>query len=612
MLKRYCPIFIVLLLTVFFAPKVNAQSNYIDSVLNWIKENPKVDSEYIVSLHRLSYRYNENDVKKSFEYYEKVSTLSDSLNFTYGKSLAQINLALLLSSAGNYEASNSAYFKAIDYAEACHALRLKAVAMNNIGENFGILKNLGKCREYTEKAIPLNTQLKAWRGVAINYELLQRCDLIEDKFANAKKNLDLGMPYALRLNENYILSQYYVGYGKLKAVENDIDSAQFYFKKAMSQAKYQNDLRNKYNVYRAKAKYLKNLSPSEKIVLLDSAYMLATKTHYLDGIAQAAELLSDEYELNNNKDSSLAYYRIYRSANDSLFSENNRRNILIKEADWMIKRKEIENAHLREISLIQKRDIVFKNILLAVTGALLLLILATSFFIYKNIQSKKKRTDAALKQKIAEIQMQSIRSQMNPHFIFNCLNSIENFIMRNEKLAASDYLNKFSELIRIMLESSRYDTIPFQKSMAAIILYLELEQLRFNNKFTYKFDVDPELINGDYKVPPLLMQPYVENAILHGISQSERESLQLHLSAYIDNGYIIYIVEDNGIGREQSSRYKKNNNPNHESLGNKLTQERIEIFNQQQNAEGGVTIMDLYNEKNEPNGTRVSVKIKAI
>lgn len=594
------------------ATNVNAQSNYIDSVLNWIKENPKVDSQYILSLHRLSYRYNENDIKKSFEYYEKVSNLSDSLNFTYGKSLAQINLALLLSSSGNFEASNSAYFKAIDYAEECHALRLKAVALNNIGENFGILKNLDKCREYTEMAIPINTELKAWRGVAINYELLQQCDLKEDKYANAKKNLDMGMPFALRANENYILSQFYLGYGKLKAVEGDTDSAQFYFKKAMNQAKQQNDLRNKYKVYRAKAKYLKNLSHSSKILLLDSAYILATKTHYLEGIAQSAELLSNEYELNNNKDSSLAYYRIYRSANDSLFSENNRRNIIIKEADWMIKRKEIENAHLREISLIQKRDIVFKNILLAVTGALLLLIIVTSFFIYKNIQSKKKRADAALKQKIAEIQMQSIRSQMNPHFIFNCLNSIENFIMRNEKMAASDYLNKFSELIRIMLESSRHDTIPFQKSFAAIKLYLELEQLRFNNKFSYKFDIDPELINGDYKVPPLLMQPYVENAILHGLSQSESELLQLHLSVHLENGYIIYIVEDNGIGREQSAKYRNTNNPNHVSLGNKLTQERIEIFNQQHNAEGGVTITDLYNENNEACGTRVLVKIKAI
>lgn len=612
MRKHHYPVFIFLLLTVWVALKANAQSNYRDSLLNWIKENPKIDSQYILTLHRLSYRYNENDIKKSFEYYEKVSTLSDSLNFTYGKSLAQINLALLLSSAGNYEASNSAYFKAIDYAEECHALRLKAVSLNNIGENFGILKDLNKCREYTNLAIPINIQLKAWRGVAINYELLQQCDLKEDKFTNAKKDLDLGMPYAIRANENYILSQYYLGYGKLKAIENDTDSAQFYFNKAMRQAKHQNDLRNKYKVYRAKAKYLGNLSPTSKIEFLDSAYILAQQTHYLEGIAQAAELLSNEYEQINNKDSSLAYYRIYRSVNDSLFSENNRRNIIIKEADWMIKRKEIENTHLREISLIQKRDIIFKNILLAVTGALLLLMIATSFFIYKNIQSKKKRTDAALKQKIAETQMQSIRSQMNPHFIFNCLNSIENFIMRNEKMAASEYLNKFSELIRIMLESSRHDTIPFQKSMAAIKLYLELEQLRFNNKFTYELKIDPELINGDYKIPPLLMQPYVENAILHGISQSELESLQLHLSASLDNGYIIYVVEDNGIGREQSAKYKNANNLNHESLGNKLTQERIEIFNQQQSAEGGVTITDLYNEKNEPCGTRVRVKIKAI
>jgi LytS/YehU family sensor histidine kinase len=208
--------------------------------------------------------------------------------------------------------------------------------------------------------------------------------------------------------------------------------------------------------------------------------------------------------------------------------------------------------------------------------------------------------------------MQAIRSQMNPHFIFNCLNSIENFIMRNEKTEAREYLNKFSELIRIMLESSRYDVIPFSKSLEAIKLYVELEQLRFNNKFSIQIQVDPRLVQGDYRVPPLLSQPYVENAILHGISQSESDSLRLFLSASLKEDYIVYIIEDNGIGREQSEKYKNTNKPHHKSLGIKLTQERIDIFNQQQNAEGGVVITDLYDDSHQPAGTRVRIQIKAV
>lgn len=584
----------------------------IDSLKDWLRQHPKIDSEHIQTLHRLSYRLYEKDIKQSFAYYEKVSTLSDSMNFIYGKSIAQINLGLLLYTSGNYEASNSAYFKAIDYAESCGALRAKAVCLNNIADNFNTLNNFEKCREYTLEAIDINTKLKAWRGVAINYELLHECDLKQKLYKDAKNNLLTGMPFALMSNESYILSPYYLGFGKLHAIDHNIDSAKFYFDKAMQEAKQENDLRNVYQVYIASAEYLNNISDDQKIILLDSAYSIARETSYLKGIAHSTELLSALYDKKRNKDASLSFYRIYRAANDSLFSKNNQRNLIIKESDWMIKRKEIENKHLQELSLLQEKDLVVKNALLFALLLLLILIIAISFFIYKNIQSKKKHTESSFKQKIAEIQMQSLRVQMNPHFIFNSLNSIENFIMKNDKREASRYLNKFADLIRMILESSRTRLVPFAKDLEAIKLYVELEQLRFNNKFSFRTCIDPQLTDGEYNVPALLIQPYIENAVLHGLSQSESENLELSLSATLQEQYIIYTICDNGIGRKQSKKYKNENKPYHKSLGLELMQERIDIFNLQQNAESSVEITDLYNERNEAVGTTVQLKIKAL
>lgn len=603
---------VLMLFFLLFTQPLFAQSNRIDSLLKWISKHPKVDSQYILTLHRISYRYSENNIQKAFTYYEMVSSLSDSLNFTYGKSLAQINLGLVLASAGNYEASNNAYFKAIEFAEKCNALRLKAVSLNNIGDNFSILEDFTKCRQYTLKAILINHQLKAWRGVAVNYELLHQCDLKEKLYGGARHNLDMGMPYARKANESYILSQYYLGYGKLYAINNHMDSANYYFSRAMMEANTQDELRNKYQVYRAKAEYLKLLSPAKKISLLDSAYSIAKQTRYHEGIIETSEELSNVYDQLNKKDSSLFYYRIFRSAYDSLFTENNRWNLVIKEADWMIKRKEIENQHLKELSLIQKKDLIFKNTLLLTIIVLLLLIITSSAIIYNHIQSHKKNVEASLKQKITNIQMQSLRAQMNPHFIFNSLNSIENFIMKNEKVAASNYLNKFSELIRIILDSSRTELVPFTKNMEGIRLYVELEQLRFNHKFSFNIKADDELLNGDYKVPSLLTQPYIENAIVHGISQSEKDYLELNLEAKLEGDYIIYTIRDNGIGREKSRRFNSQNKPNHNSMGLQLIEERINIFNLQQNGEGGVVITDLYDENHEPCGTRIELKIKAI
>ncbi|MEO6550328.1 MAG: histidine kinase [Ferruginibacter sp.] len=595
-----------------FTLTIFCQNKMIDSLVDWIVQHPKVDSSHIITLHRISYRFNENDVKKSFYYYQKVVSLSDSLNFVYGKSLGEINLGLLLSNSANYEASNTAYFRAIDFAELSNALRLKAVSLNNIGENFKILKNYEKCRQYTKDAIVINTKLAAWRGVAINYELLHECDLEEGMYEDSKKQLVTGMPFAQRANENYILSQYSVGFGKLQAINNHFDSAAHYFSLALQQAKSQGDLRNEYQAYLAQAKYLTEMPTPEKISILITAMNIAKETRYLEGQANASLELSNVYDQLNNKDSSLFYYRVHRLAYDTLFSEHNKRNTIIHESEWMIKKKEIENQHLKQLSDIQEKEIRIKNALLWALVICFGLIIGIAFFINKSIQAKKKRTESTFKQQIAETQMQALQSQMNPHFIFNSLNSIENFIMQNEKRLASDYLNKFARLIRTILDSSRNELLPLMKDMESLQLYIDLQQLRFNKKFDYETNIDRALQNGDYKVPSLVIQPYVENAIEHGLAHSERIDQKLIVTVMLAGEYIQYTIEDNGVGRVQSAAYNIQNKPHHQSVGLKITESRVKIFNGAQSSPDDIVITDLYDEVDHPSGTRVSLKIKAV
>ncbi|MEO6232125.1 MAG: histidine kinase [Ferruginibacter sp.] len=603
---------IIIILLAFVGLAVHAQTKIIDSLITWTKTHPKIDSLHIVNLHRISYRLSEKDVNKSFEFYEKVVAYSDSLNFVYGKSLAQINLGILLYNSANFDASNRALYKAIDYAEACGAMRLKAVSLNNIGDNLKTLQDYNKCRQYTQDAIKINTQLEAWRGVAINYELLQQCDLKENLFESAKKNLLLGMPFAEKSGESYILSQFYVGFGKINAHAGKLDSANYYFKLALYQAKLQGDLRNEFQVYLAEVQYLDKISSAEKITLLGKALAIARQTGFLEGISNAAKELSNVYDEINSKDSSLLYYRVYRSAADSLFSENNKRNVIINESEWLIKRKEIENTHLLELSQLQSKRIAIKNELLIAVFLSLILTIAIAIIIYRSNQSKKERYEAELKQKMTEIEMKVLRAQMNPHFIFNSLNSIENFMMQNEKRLASDYLNKFTRLIRTILDSSLKQVIPLTKDMEALQLYIDLQQLRFNNKFCYETCIDPQLINGDYKVPSLLIQPYVENAIEHGIAHSERTDAKIRVSAQLKDDYIIYVITDNGIGRQQAATYNKQNKRHHKSVGLSITEKRIRIFNGTLSDAEDVIIEDLYGTDEEPQGTKVTVKIKIL
>ena len=354
------------------------------------------------------------------------------------------------------------------------------------------------------------------------------------------------------------------------------------------------------------------ISAHDKIVLLGKAMQLANQTHFAEGRVKAAEQLSSVYDLLNRKDSSIFYYRMYRSVADSLFSENNRRNTIVNESEWMIRRKELENNNLKQLAAAQKKQIAFKDILLFSVGIGFLLTLLVAFLLYKSIQGKKRKDESEYKQKIAETEMQALRAQMNPHFFFNSLNSIENFIMQNEKKLASDYLNKFARFIRSILDSSSNELIELNKDIESLQLYIDLEQLRFNCKFSFCCDVDPILMQGEYYVPSLLVQPFLENAIVHGVGPSDREDLKISLQVRLNHSMIHYIIEDNGIGRVQSRAYNDLNKPFHKSVGMKITQDRINIFNQDPGLSGSVKIIDLYDEERKPAGTRIEFAIKLV
>ncbi|CAN5684313.1 hypothetical protein BH11BAC3_BH11BAC3_29800 [soil metagenome] len=228
-----------------------------------------------------------------------------------------------------------------------------------------------------------------------------------------------------------------------------------------------------------------------------------------------------------------------------------------------------------------------------------------SFLVKRRI--KNIRHEAAMKQKIAETEMMALRAQMNPHFIFNCLNSIDNLIQINDKEKATLYLSKFAKLIRSILENSKNNVVPCWKDMETLELYLQLESLRFDNKFSYTINVANEVINGDYKVPPLVIQPFVENAIHHGLLNKIGEDKKLQINVRALNNHIYYSIEDNGVGREKAASYKKMNNAVYESMGMQITTERIKLFNQQK--DGWVKVTDLVDKNKIATGTKVEITL---
>ncbi len=214
------------------------------------------------------------------------------------------------------------------------------------------------------------------------------------------------------------------------------------------------------------------------------------------------------------------------------------------------------------------------------------------------------RKESHLKHRIAEMEMMALRAQMNPHFIFNCINSIDAMIQGNDKYRATTYLNKFAKLIRNILDSSATNKVPLSKDMETLRLYVELEHFRHEKKFVSEFNIDDELLQSDYKVPPLIIQPYVENAILHGLRNKTGNQGLLQVSVFKSEDHLLFRIEDNGVGRHSANGGTTKFS---EGYGLQLSSDRIRLFNNEDIA--SVHITDLV-ENGNPSGTRVEVKLK--
>lgn len=221
---------------------------------------------------------------------------------------------------------------------------------------------------------------------------------------------------------------------------------------------------------------------------------------------------------------------------------------------------------------------------------------------------QKEQIKASYNLKLAKMEMQSLRSQMNPHFIFNSLNSIKNYVVNKGPNQAAEYLAKFSQLIRMILENSKTDLLTLDQEINALQLYIEIESMRFQQSFDWSIQVDPEIDTTGTRVPPMLIQPFVENAIWHGL-QHKKEPGHLEIRFMIKDHGILCIVRDDGIGRARAAEMKRHNSRHKESLGTKITSDRMDVINVIYGSNIHVTTRDLVHADNSDGGTEVTIFI---
>jgi LytS/YehU family sensor histidine kinase len=254
-----------------------------------------------------------------------------------------------------------------------------------------------------------------------------------------------------------------------------------------------------------------------------------------------------------------------------------------------------------------------KNQKLMMYGYTGLIVFALAIFLllYRGSRLKSRRRISEMNRTISELTQANLRQQMNPHFIFNTLNSIQYYMYQNDKIATNNYLTKFTSLMRKVLENSQHTSVTIKDELEALNLYLELESLRFKDRFDYSITVEEEIDPMLFKIPTMLIQPYVENSISHGMMPGETKGL-LQIDLKLEKDHITCTIEDNGIGREAAQKRRKEQSTNHNSLGTRIVTSRLDLVNSLYGTSLKTVYTDLKNESGEPAGTRVEIHIPII
>lgn len=349
----------------------------------------------------------------------------------------------------------------------------------------------------------------------------------------------------------------------------------------------------------------------DAIAYLEESVELSERTGEIDTRKKALKRLSSAYDRSGNYNQALEVYKQYVEASEksalireqrilenlelmqSLTKRLQRIDML--ENQKFLNDKTIEilqrEKQVKEKSLKQQRRII-----LSLSIGILFLFIAV-YLVYKS--SRQKRIANQL------LALRSLRSQMNPHFIFNALNSVNSYISKSDERSANKYLTDFSKLMRAVMENSKYDFVSLASEVQILELYLKLEHHRFKEKFDYNFIVEPDIDQENIQIPPMLIQPYIENAVWHGLRYKEEKG---YLKVEILNGKNLHvIVEDNGIGRKKSIELKTKNQQEVKSTGLKNINNRLQIINQIHKTNLQVHINDL--DEQTKSGTRVTIDI---
>lgn len=543
------------------------------------------------------------DNSSAIENHTMALTVFQEIKDTIAIGITRNNLGIDYHNLGDYEKAIEQYNFSMEIASAHDNNWGICYATNNIGTIYEEWFKLELALEYYNKTLELAKELDDDNYICVS---LQNIGVAHRKLGNYDLAIEF-LEKSLIINEQIGTTEgiynSYINRGEIYQNQKKYDMAIIDFKKAMEVSTNEsNDQNISESALKLGIVYSQTGNYKRAEEMLNYALSVANELDDPNIQKEVFNALSDFYSKNNDFKKAYKYHVNYTILKDTIFNRDSRHEISEMETLYELDKKEKE-IEISSLKIKQQQTRLYYII----SGIVLLIIL--SYLLFNRYKLKQKQVRMELEKKSIEFEQRLLRTQMNPHFIFNSLNSINSFITDNNSDSAQIFLSKFARLMRYILENSRKTMVPIEDEIATLELNLELEQLRFDNRFDFKIGIDKSVDQENTYIPPMLLQPFVENAILHGVAGLETRGL-ISIKMIPKNKVMLCSVEDNGVGRQKAMENKSmKSKSKHRSLGMQVTQERLDILKEKTGEDIFMRFIDLMDEANNPSGTRVELQI---
>lgn len=611
-------------------------------------------AETLVHLQPKTYEFLDNElssVKNDTTLLRYFAQLSEENGYPEGQAYALNQLGMKYRNFSQYKKAATLHEQALAVSEEVNNIDFRVLSLNMLGVVYRRTDAIKSALDYNQRALELAEQVEnpshhikrsinvALNGIGNLYQTLEQYDLAILQFERALRlEEELGNKLGLAINHQNIghcmeekgdLEGALENYRKSLAYNEEIDSnigrvicknslAQIYLKQDMpylalvlleplqEESKKIGDFSITSLVYInlgwAHTK-LSNFDSAENFIR--EGLQMAQNRNIPSNIMYAYEKLSDLEKARGDFKNAYEFYKKADKYDKEISSATNLRymnDIIVR---YENDKKNNQIAVLAKENEIVRLKLKKNQTTLLVSALIVGLISSILYILYRQYQSKNERRVLTLEQKM-------LRSQMNPHFLFNSLNSIKLYIINNEQKNAVHYLNKFSKLVRKILEASSQKEIPLSEELDTMELYMNIENIRFSNEIDFKIAVEKDINVDNIKIPSLTLQPFLENSLWHGLSpKTGDKKIRINVK-HKNKGHVTIEIVDNGIGRTMAEVNKENRVLKRKSLGIRITKERLANFAKDYQNKFDVAIMDLFDENGNPNGTKVILDIPTI